>query len=182
MKSAKHFFNWLRRSGCCIIRTGNYDVQFRELWAAYLIYCETGDDQLAYLDAIRMPCPSRSHFGEHFLSEDEIPFYEDIDAGRTIWRETLPAKLKELLRASKAYYVALESYERRRMAANIAISESALRKRIFDRDGNACLECGATENLTIDHIRPVVLGGDDADSNLQTLCKLCNSRKGGRHG
>lgn len=54
------------------------------------------------------------------------------------------------------------------------------RKRIMERDGHICLQCGSHINLTIDHIVPVVRGGGDEDSNLQTLCWSCNGRKGAR--
>lgn len=51
---------------------------------------------------------------------------------------------------------------------------------ILERDGHACLTCGSTEDLTIDHIVPIVRGGGDEDHNLRTLCRRCNSRKGPR--
>lgn len=51
---------------------------------------------------------------------------------------------------------------------------------IFSRDGNRCKHCGATDNLTIDHITPVSKGGSDNPENLQTLCRSCNSKKGAR--
>lgn len=48
-------------------------------------------------------------------------------------------------------------------------------KKIFERDGNKCLRCGATEDLTTDHIVPVSKGGDKHDqNNKQTLCSECN--------
>lgn len=53
-----------------------------------------------------------------------------------------------------------------------------LRNAIMDRDGRACLKCGATESLSIDHVVPLAKGGDNSPSNLQTLCKRCNSGKG----
>lgn len=56
----------------------------------------------------------------------------------------------------------------------------ALRQAVYDRDGNACLHCGATERLSLDHIHPWSLGGPDTLDNLQTLCRSCNSRKGAR--
>jgi 5-methylcytosine-specific restriction endonuclease McrA len=42
----------------------------------------------------------------------------------------------------------------------------------------ACVECGATSELSLDHIYPHSLGGEDTIENLRTLCKPCNSRKG----
>ncbi len=48
---------------------------------------------------------------------------------------------------------------------------------IFARDGYQCLECGSAVDLTIDHIHPVAWGGTNDASNLQTLCRSCNSVK-----
>lgn len=55
-----------------------------------------------------------------------------------------------------------------------------LRSAIYERDNFACLECRATEDLTLDHIHPWSKGGRDTYDNLRTLCRPCNSRKGAR--
>ena len=47
--------------------------------------------------------------------------------------------------------------------------------------GNTCKYCKVIlnkHNMTIDHIRPIALGGTWEMKNLQLLCKDCNSRKG----
>lgn len=54
------------------------------------------------------------------------------------------------------------------------------RQRILERDGNACLQCAATDALCIDHIVPVSRGGDSSDENLQVLCSACNTKKGNK--
>jgi hypothetical protein len=73
-----------------------------------------------------------------------------------------------------------KSYAYRREEANLYIFNRNVRKRIFKRDGNRCLYCGSTDNLSIDHVVAVVNGGGNEDENLQTLCKKCNSSKGGK--
>lgn len=55
----------------------------------------------------------------------------------------------------------------------------ALRLACFERDDYTCVECGATDDLQADHIRPLSLYpelGLDLD-NLQTLCSPCNKAK-----
>ena len=55
-----------------------------------------------------------------------------------------------------------------------------LRITILDRDGWQCASCGRPAH-TVDHIIPRVKGGDMwSPDNLQSMCKSCNSAKGGR--
>lgn len=42
----------------------------------------------------------------------------------------------------------------------------------------ACLKCGSTENLAVDHITPLFSFGKTEWGNLQTLCGRCNRQKG----
>lgn len=55
-----------------------------------------------------------------------------------------------------------------------------LRMAVYERDGHACVFCGATEPLSLDHVWPWSLGGEDTFENFQTLCIPCNARKGAR--
>jgi hypothetical protein len=55
-----------------------------------------------------------------------------------------------------------------------------LRTEVFERDGYACKHCGVRKHLRADHILPESKGGPTTLDNLQTLCRSCNSRKGGR--
>lgn len=43
-----------------------------------------------------------------------------------------------------------------------------------------CVSCGTSENLTIDHIKPVSKGGANCLKNYQALCRSCNSSKGNK--
>jgi len=57
--------------------------------------------------------------------------------------------------------------------------EPFIAKKIFERDNYKCQnsECGATNDLTIDHKIPLSKGGTNNEDNLQTLCKICNLKK-----
>ncbi len=55
---------------------------------------------------------------------------------------------------------------------------------IYLRDGLACAYCGATIEdgamLTLDHIIPHCEGGSNAETNLVTACRKCNSSRANR--
>lgn len=51
------------------------------------------------------------------------------------------------------------------------------RKEVFEMYGYRCAVCQTTARLTIDHIVPVLHGGDSDISNLQVLCGECHSSK-----
>jgi hypothetical protein len=51
---------------------------------------------------------------------------------------------------------------------------------LCDRYGWRCLACGKQRKLTADHVVSVYQGGSDDISNIQPLCKSCNSKKGAR--
>ena len=53
-----------------------------------------------------------------------------------------------------------------------------VKKAVYERDNHTCLVCGATDNLTVDHIKPRIIGGTNHINNLQTLCQHCNLEKG----
>jgi predicted restriction endonuclease len=55
-----------------------------------------------------------------------------------------------------------------------------IRKAVHERDMYRCVFCGTHQDLTIDHIMPLIRGGTDDFENLQTLCLSCNTRKGAR--
>lgn len=45
-------------------------------------------------------------------------------------------------------------------------------------DNFACVNCGSKDDLCVDHKTPESMGGENSLSNLQTLCRSCNSSKG----
>jgi len=57
------------------------------------------------------------------------------------------------------------------------------RNNIFLRDGYTCQYCHEKQHLshlTMDHVVPVVKGGEKSWENIVTACRACNLKKGGR--
>ncbi|MEV0734055.1 HNH endonuclease [Polymorphospora sp. NPDC050346] len=55
-----------------------------------------------------------------------------------------------------------------------------VKTQVWQRDGGACVECGATSYLEFDHVIPLSRGGATSVQNLQILCRACNLRKADR--
>lgn len=70
--------------------------------------------------------------------------------------------------------------DNKRKEANIYISKKHIRKEVFRLHGNCCLKCGSKYKLSLDHIIPICKGGENCITNLQPLCKNCNSSKGSK--
>lgn len=45
---------------------------------------------------------------------------------------------------------------------------------VLERDGQCCVVCGSSENLSIHRIRPKAIGGKTRPENLVTLCRPCH--------
>lgn len=55
------------------------------------------------------------------------------------------------------------------------------KRRLLQRDGHHCQECGTPVTFAtahIDHVEPRAMGGTDADTNLRITCVDCNLQKG----
>ena len=53
-------------------------------------------------------------------------------------------------------------------------------KKYIIHSNSYCIRCFSKDNLTIDHIKPVSLGGENTLDNVQILCATCNFKKGNR--
>jgi CRISPR/Cas system Type II protein with McrA/HNH and RuvC-like nuclease domain len=69
---------------------------------------------------------------------------------------------------------------------NLIVMSSPEAKRLWRRAikeyfNNTCVYCGnhyETNELTLDHVHPKSLGGEDLTSNLVSCCHKCNQDKG----
>ncbi|MFD7070374.1 HNH endonuclease [Streptomyces sp. NPDC059913] len=69
---------------------------------------------------------------------------------------------------------------RGRRRANRRDAAARLRRRVQER-GSAwcdwCLGDFPADGVDVDHVRPLALGGEDVDSNVQVLCHGCHQLK-----
>lgn len=52
-----------------------------------------------------------------------------------------------------------------------------IRPKALERDEYKCVQCGSTTEIHVHHIIERKNGGSDELDNLQTLCRLCHSKK-----
>jgi 5-methylcytosine-specific restriction endonuclease McrA len=53
-------------------------------------------------------------------------------------------------------------------------------KSVIEAQAGRCLHCNTLTSLTVDHIVPLARGGTNWISNIQGLCRRCNSVKGAK--
>jgi 5-methylcytosine-specific restriction endonuclease McrA len=149
-------------------------------------YQATWDDALAWsgrrFSALRerqMREPVALHDAgrrRYWLFEDRVYWEDDgLDATdvRALVREREHRARRRLERAH-----ALAASEAEPSALRRRPIPRDLRIAVWERDGGACVECGARFDLQYDHLIPLALGGASTLENLQVLCAPCNQRKG----
>jgi 5-methylcytosine-specific restriction endonuclease McrA len=94
-------------------------------------------------------------------------------------RERVRERMYEYRRANAERY-AQHSRNRRAHLSNIEGSHTLIQwQNLKSYYMDQCLCCGIVpDNLTADHIVPIVKGGSNYISNIQPLCISCNSKKG----
>jgi len=92
---------------------------------------------------------------------------DEIAARLKAWRESNPEQ-------------AAAQQRRRRARLVNATVEDFDEKEVWERAGYACVYCGATDNLSIDHIKPLSKDGAHGLDNLCVACRSCNSSKGAK--
>jgi len=98
-------------------------------------------------------------------------------------REKNPELMREYRRRSeKKNPQAKAIRENRRRAIKIAAPGTGVSRRewqeVLRQQGGKCLRCGTSDDLSMDHVVPLVKGGADDPDNIQVLCRPCNSKKG----
>lgn len=112
-------------------------------------------------------------------NSDRVREYNRI-AWQSIDRDALNERRRERRKSNPDLYRALEHNYRARKRNAEGVLTAAVIAEVFKLHGDSCLACGATENIQIDHVVPLALGGTNLIDNLQPLCISCNSSKGAR--
>lgn len=139
------------------------------------------------------------HIGEKVTHEDlsELPNdqYEILENDKIFIPDFIKFQYGRLSRECKPHLQIIQLIDKNDLTDRFedfiderGISVKALRKRftekakkeIFEQDDYQCQYCGSrpgSKLLFVDHIIPLVKGGDNSDGNLCTACKSCNSKK-----
>jgi 5-methylcytosine-specific restriction endonuclease McrA len=123
------------------------------------------------------------------LQEEEFERLRELKAEAFSYLDqAVELSRKSEKRSTREVYYCLISYLQDRMTKEFLPEESnreplkqSERTTVFEKDKYTCQKCGRREALQVDHIIPVSKGGTNDLSNLQTLCRSCNLRKGAHH-
>ena len=77
-----------------------------------------------------------------------------------------------------------EHYIQNLIAMQSPEAKKLWRYAIKEHFNHKCVYCGESHEphqLTLDHVRPKSLGGEDLTSNLVPACRRCNQDKGSTH-
>jgi hypothetical protein len=143
-------------------------------------YIETGENVLDEYSRIMTICWSYNLYPEHkgydgeLYNEKEIAIIMKLLAGESYWNayEILETdQLRDLMKKLKKSIKHQQEKEaekkeriikkKRRAEASKFTQDPDIRYKIFQRDGEFCRQCDSTDDLTLDHIRPVSKGGAD---------------------
>ena len=78
---------------------------------------------------------------------------------------------------------AAAAHARRRASFYTEVIEDVSRDEIAERDGHTCHICGlwvSVHEMTLDHVVPLIKGGEHTKENIKLAHGECNSRKGAR--
>lgn len=168
-------------NGCYTMDTDNFLKMFSH-------YIETGENYLDEYSGMTWLSWGKNNklLDFEYFDEEKIKKIKGWLNGESFWDfRTFVSlerikEIEENIILSEAYENNKKTYKHKRKQASRHTAKREVRKRIFEKHGDVCAICGSKINITIDHIIPVIKGGNNGDDNLRPLCKKCNSSKGGR--
>lgn len=166
---------------------GCFDMNTDDLKVLYEHYKETGRNLLDDYCTVKYEKwelhKYRDPYHEFMIKHDELNKIRVAVSNMRRVNMYESELLREIEYHAKNRYEKWQQYQKRQISeerreACKYTSKENVRKWVFAVYGEECLKCGTTENITIDHIKPVARGGKNRLWNLQPLCQSCNSSKG----
>jgi 5-methylcytosine-specific restriction endonuclease McrA len=100
------------------------------------------------------------------------------------WRKNNPEKIKEINRIysknNRQYrnFLQVQRIKRQRLVGKFTFNEWIKIKKTYNYTCLCCLKKEPEIKLTQDHVIPLIKKGLNIASNIQPLCRSCNSKKG----
>jgi hypothetical protein len=140
------------------------------------ICCKKSFDDYVTKDAIAAIPPHGMYFNSVFLCSDCLKkwFLSNYDLQNFIYQYEKQPNFSEDLFDMVRYYLP-QIFRLKRKTLSPPLKEQILKKYSY-----TCVFCGSKEKLSIDHKKPYSKGGSNEPTNLQVLCKSCNSKKGAK--
>ena len=88
------------------------------------------------------------------------------------------ASKKGVITNSPGYLISKDNFKKLKTTRLSPGGIAQIKIKVYERDNYKCKKCGASKDLTYDHIIPKSKGGKLSVKNGQTLCSLCNAEKG----
>jgi 5-methylcytosine-specific restriction endonuclease McrA len=167
-----------------VVFAGNFDIDIEHLSKLFEHYNKTGENLLdEYCTSIYAFWDTEEENLHELICDEE--YHKKINAIAKI----APLRLFDIEKIRRTRYILKirhDNYKRRiensiseeRYEACRFTSREDIREKVFDLHGHKCLNCGATDDIALDHVKPIAKGGENKIDNLQPLCKSCNSSKG----
>jgi hypothetical protein len=171
-----------------VARQGHYGLSRTQATIAIKEAILNNKDPLPELDTLTYLSWNSNNNSYYLVTQHDIDLWNKALQGDSFWNidalfsDEEIESIDNFIRRAVSREKELNEYPNKRKEASRYIQNPKVRERILKKYNNKCVWCGATENLTIDHIKPVKLGGDNSDKNLQVLCRSCNSCKGCKKG
>lgn len=107
----------------------------------------------------------------------------DTETQKIVWQWMEPEEAKRIAEAGQIWQGALAQYGLKKKKHKIKRKTYSddVRRLLYKNADGKCALCGrkiTLEEMTIDHIMPLVMNGPDRVDNLQACCKGCNLLKG----
>ncbi|WP_238926066.1 HNH endonuclease [Achromobacter xylosoxidans] len=167
-----------------------YAFDLRQVCGGYAYFSTFTHGNISFDDRYEIRVPSQVDVDRFSVALQELgqPF-KFIDSENSYktwiylqgWAMVEPAfarsRMQNWLKQHKCIRTALGAFTDIEIAAPSIMKRSFrgdAKKKILNRDGGRCLECGSDNALTLQHVIPFSAGGGTSSRNMVTLCEECN--------